>query len=130
MAMVLISHDLGAVSAVCDRAAVMYAGRVVEMNKTAALFSSPRHPYTRGLFDAIPQIDGDRRRLNPIQGTVPDPRALPRGCAFAPRCGSASARCATRAPQLATTGANGLLACFHPVVRAVSPVVTKELVLA
>jgi peptide/nickel transport system ATP-binding protein len=130
MAMVLISHDLGAVSAVCDRAAVMYAGRVVEMNKTAALFSSPRHPYTRGLFDAIPQIDGDRRRLNPIQGTVPDPRALPRGCAFAPRCGSASAGCATHSPQLMNAGANGLLACFHPVVRAVSPVVTKELVLA
>ena len=130
MAMVLISHDLGAVSAVCDRAAVMYAGRVVEMNRTAALFSSPRHPYTRGLFDAIPQIDGDRRRLNPIQGTVPDPRALPRGCAFSPRCGSASARCATNSPQLMNAGANGLLACFHPVVKAVSPRVTKELVLA
>ena len=130
MAMVLISHDLGAVSAVCDRAAVMYAGRVVEMNRTAALFSAPRHPYTRGLFDAIPQIDGDRGRLNPIGGTVPDPQALPMGCAFSPRCASASARCGLHIPQLAMTGATGLLACFHPVGRAASPVVTKELVLA
>ena len=130
MAMVLISHDLGAVSAVCDRAAVMYAGRVVEMNDTATLFSAPRHPYTRGLFDAIPQIDGDRRRLTPIHGTVPDPKALPRGCAFSPRCGSASAQCATHSPELTAGRGNDLLACFHPVVRSVSPVVSKELVLA
>jgi peptide/nickel transport system ATP-binding protein len=130
MAMVLISHDLGAVSAVCDRAAVMYAGRVVEMNDTATLFSAPRHPYTRGLFDAIPQIDGDRTRLLPIQGTVPDPKALPVGCAFSPRCRSASARCAIQSPELTTGRAGGLLACFHPVVRTVAPVATKELVLA
>lgn len=130
MAMVLISHDLGAVSAVCDRAAVMYAGRIVEMNDTAKLFTAPRHPYTRGLFDAIPQLDGDRRRLTPIQGTVPDPRALPNGCAFSPRCGSASARCATHSPELTTGRAGDLLACFHPVGRTVSPAVSKELALA
>lgn len=128
MAMVLISHDLGAVSAVCDRAAVMYAGRVVEMNDTATLFSAPHHPYTRGLFDAIPQIDGDRRRLIPIQGTVPDPKALPVGCAFSPRCGSASARCTIQSPDLERGRAGGLLACFHPVVRTVTPAATKELV--
>jgi peptide/nickel transport system ATP-binding protein len=119
MAMVLISHDLGAVSAVCDRAAVMYAGRIVEMNDTAALFSAPRHPYTRGLFDAIPEIDGDRGRLKPIHGTVPDPRALPQGCAFAPRCGSADPQCHSRSPEPQAGRGGGLLACFHPVAWAV-----------
>lgn len=130
MAMVLISHDLGAVSAVCDRTAVMYAGRVVEMNDTARLFNAPRHPYTRGLFDAIPQINGDRRRLKPINGTVPDPRALPTGCAFSPRCASVNALCKISSPKLTDERSSGMLACFHPAMRPMPPIFSHELAVA
>ncbi|MBL4916749.1 ABC transporter ATP-binding protein [Szabonella alba] len=115
MAMVFISHDLGAVSAVCDRAAVMYAGRIVEQGEIGPLFRTPRHPYTRGLFDALPDLDADRRRLVPIEGTVPDPKALPGGCAFAPRCTRASALCHSDRPGLKPQAGGGRLACFHPV---------------
>ena len=77
MAMVFISHDLGAVSAVCDRAAVMYAGRIVEEGDIATLFSAPAHPYTRGLFAAIPEIDAGRAacdhssRTHAVGSTIP-----------------------------------------------------------
>lgn len=120
MAMVFISHDLGAVSAVCDRVAVLYAGRVVEMNGIAPLFAAPRHPYTRGLFDAIPEIDGPRLPLIPIQGTVPDPKALPKGCAFGPRCPRASALCQTERPSLLPQPQGGQLSCFYSVPLAMA----------
>src|SRR5699024_4451119 len=93
MAIVFISHDLGAVAQVCERVAVMYSGRVVEQGEVDQLFDSPRHPYTRGLFDAIPRLDGPRARLTPIPGTVPDPQQLPQGCSFAPRCSRAQEFC-------------------------------------
>jgi len=115
MAMVFISHDLGAVSAVCDRAAVMYAGRVVEQNHIGELFDNPRHPYTVGLFEAIPELQGPRRRLQPINGTVPNPRHLPRGCAFSPRCAHASDFCRSAQPALLQQPDGGQVACFHPV---------------
>jgi len=115
MAVVFISHDLGAVSQVCDRICVMYAGRIVEEGSVEQLFSSPRHPYTRGLFDAIPSIDGPRRRLTPIQGTVPAPGNMPKGCAFSPRCGSAGPACQTEPPPLVAIGSGRQLACHNPI---------------
>ncbi|WJH38908.1 ABC transporter ATP-binding protein [Aliirhizobium terrae] len=115
MATIFISHDLGAVSQVCERACVMYAGRIVEQGSIAALFDNPQHPYTRGLFDAIPRIDGPRERLIPIPGTVPNPRDLPEGCAFQPRCSPAGVDCRTRRPELSSMGDGRLLSCFHPV---------------
>ncbi|RWR29327.1 ABC transporter ATP-binding protein [Sinirhodobacter populi] len=115
MAMVFISHDLGAVSAVCDRAAVMYAGRIVESGEIGALFRTPRHPYTRGLFDAIPDMQTPRGPLVPIHGTVPDPAHLPAGCAFAPRCGRASDLCREFGPDLKPIPQGGQVACFHPI---------------
>ncbi|PZU19952.1 MAG: ABC transporter ATP-binding protein [Shinella sp.] len=115
MATVFISHDLGAVSQVCERVLVMYAGRVVEQGEIAALFDAPRHPYTRGLFDAIPRLDGERRRLIPIHGTVPDPRRLPEGCAFAPRCSSAIDACGLLNPDLTDMPDGRRLACLRPV---------------
>lgn len=121
MAMVFISHDLGAVSTVCDRAAVMYAGRVVEQNGIRGLFESPRHPYTVGLFQAIPQLDGPRQRLVPIYGTVPDPRHLPTGCSFSPRCTSASDFCTSVQPGLVRQDDGCDLACFNPAAHAVVP---------
>lgn len=120
MAMVLISHDLGAVSAVCDRAAVMYAGRIVEENSVAQLFAAPAHPYTRGLFDAIPDLDAGRGRLLPIEGTVPDPRQLPQGCAFGPRCNRQSANCTILPPDPRPRAQGGAVACFHPLAAPVA----------
>jgi peptide/nickel transport system ATP-binding protein len=104
MALVLISHDLGVVAAQCDRVAVMYAGRVVEAAPAADLFADPIHPYTRGLIGALPRLDGPRQRLTTIAGTVPDPRALPPGCAFAPRCLHATGACAAAVPDEMTLG--------------------------
>jgi len=115
MAMVFISHDLGAVSQVCERVCVMYAGRIVEQGSIEQLFSDPRHPYTRGLFDAIPRIDGPRQRLIPIPGTVPNPKHLPEGCAFSPRCSRAQEVCRTTQPSLESMQGGRWLACHSPV---------------
>jgi peptide/nickel transport system ATP-binding protein len=117
MAMVFISHDLGAVSQVCDRACVMYSGRIVEAGNIDELFELPRHPYTRGLFDAIPQLHGARTRLIPIHGTVPNPGAMPRGCAFSPRCVRAQETCSAGVPRLQAEAGGRLLACSNPVPR-------------
>ena len=100
MGLVLISHDLGVISEVSDRVMVMYAGRVVEQAPADMLFSAPSHPYTRGLLDALPELDGPVKRLEAIPGTVPAPTAMPTGCAFAPRCRSAMSTCQEARPQL------------------------------
>ena len=119
MALVLISHDLDAVAQTCERICVMYAGRIVEDAAVDTLFDAPRHPYTRGLIAALPVMDGPRRRLDPVPGTVPEPWNLPRGCAFVPRCGIATPICGEEAPHLkAIDGvdhrvAGHLAACHH-----------------
>ncbi|WP_118133956.1 ABC transporter ATP-binding protein [Oceanicella sp. SM1341] len=100
MAMVLISHDLGVVSDICDRVAVMYCGRVIETAPAERLFAAPAHPYSIGLMRALPELDGPRRRLDAIPGTVPPPDALPRGCTFAPRCAFADDACSGALPGL------------------------------
>jgi len=92
MALVLVTHDLGVVYQAVDRVAVMYAGQVVELTTTAALFAGPRHPYTIGLIQSIPSIDR-HRALVPVPGSPPDPVTLGRGCPFAPRCAWASLEC-------------------------------------
>ena len=85
MAIMHISHNLGVVAEVADEVAVMYLGRIVERSSVDDLFYNPKHPYTRGLMHSIPQI-GQHQRLEPIRGVVPEPDAIPKGCAFAPRC--------------------------------------------
>jgi peptide/nickel transport system ATP-binding protein len=110
MAIVLISHDLGVVAENCDRVAVMYAGRIVEEAPAAELFDDPRHPYAAGLVGSLPTMDGPRRRLTAIAGTVPDPKAMPLGCAFAPRCDFAGEPCRTT-PALRVVGDNWRIAC-------------------
>jgi peptide/nickel transport system ATP-binding protein len=115
MAMVFISHDLGAVSQVCEQICVMYAGRIVEEGPIQTLFENPRHPYTHGLFDAIPRLDVGRERLIPIHGTVPDPKNLPKGCAFSPRCPWATSFCSDSLPTLTAQSDGRRLSCFHPV---------------
>ena len=100
MALVLISHDLGVVAETCERVAVMYAGRIVEEAPVETLFADPRHPYTQGLLGALPPIEGPRRPLASIPGGVPEPWAMPPGCAFAPRCPKHLAVCDVAAPAL------------------------------
>lgn len=100
MAMVLISHDLGVISDLADRVAVMYAGRVIEQAPAAALFDAPAHPYTAGLLAALPSMEGPRRRLEAIPGAVPAPHDLPPGCAFAARCAARRDICDTAPPRL------------------------------
>uniref|UniRef100_UPI001F379C05 ABC transporter ATP-binding protein n=1 Tax=Falsiroseomonas oryziterrae TaxID=2911368 RepID=UPI001F379C05 len=97
-AVVLITHDLGVVADHADEVVVMYAGRVAERAPAAALFARPEHPYTVGLLGAAPSLEGGAERLASIEGTVPDLRAPPPGCRFAPRCPFAVARCAEQPP--------------------------------
>jgi peptide/nickel transport system ATP-binding protein len=113
MAMVLISHDLGVVAENCDRVCVMYAGRIVEEAPAARLFGDPLHPYAQGLIGALPPLDGPRRRLAAIPGTVPDPKGMPSGCAFAPRCALAAEPCRLSAPSLVPLGEERALACIR-----------------
>lgn len=84
--MILITHDLGVVAETCDKVAVIYAGEIVESASKEQLFRNPQHPYTKGLFGALPKLDDDSRRLSPIKGLPPDPTHLPEGCKFCPRC--------------------------------------------
>jgi peptide/nickel transport system ATP-binding protein len=84
--MIMISHNLGVVAEVCDDLAVIYAGEIVELGSKEAIFDHPTHPYTLGLFKAVPHLDDDSDRLNPITGLPPDPSNLPVGCHFNPRC--------------------------------------------
>ena len=100
-----ISHNLAVVHHVSDRVGVMYLGRLVELGDKSALFARPRHPYTRMLLDAIPDIHMSGRSRTPVQGEVPNPLQPPTGCSFHPRCPHANARCkAERPPMLATQG--------------------------
>ncbi len=113
MAVVMITHNMGVVAEFADRVMVMYAGRAVEQAPVEALFDSPRHPYTRGLLDSIPVIEDERERLATIPGSLPDPRNLPAGCRFEPRCGFAADLCRARLPELTPVGANHFSACLR-----------------
>jgi peptide/nickel transport system ATP-binding protein len=113
MALVLISHDLGVVAESCDRVCVMYAGRIVEQAPVASLFARPTHPYTRGLLGALPPLEGPRRPLSAIPGGVPEPWAMPPGCAFAPRCQRRSAACDAAIPAAARLAPDHQAACIH-----------------
>ena len=113
MALVLISHDLGVVAETCGRVAVMYAGRIVEQAPTSRLFAAPTHPYTQGLLGALPPLDGPRRPLSAIPGGVPEPWAMPPGCAFAPRCAHRSAACDAATPATIALAEGHAAACLR-----------------
>ena len=95
-----ISHNLAVVSHVADRVGVMYLGRLVELADATMLFSQPRHPYTRMLLDAVPDLEMSGRPRTPVAGEVPNPLSPPKGCAFHPRCPHANARCREERPEL------------------------------
>ncbi len=98
LALIFITHNLGIVAKMCDQLAVMYAGRVVEHGPVSRIFNQPTHPYTKALLGSIPRMTDNRDHLTAIEGQPPDLASLPGGCAFAPRCPEAFARCRTEAP--------------------------------
>jgi oligopeptide transport system ATP-binding protein len=119
MAMTLITHDLGVVAGVADRVAVMYGGRIVELGSVRSILKAPRHPYTYALLRSMPRIDERADRpLVAITGQPPNPRRLPPGCAFHPRCERASARCRSERPAL-VAGMRSAVACHHPMEEGV-----------
>ncbi len=114
MAVIFVTHDIGAAVEVADRLAVMYAGRIVEDRPVADLLAAPRHPYSAGLLASTVGTQHRGQPLATIAGAPPDLAELPSGCAFAPRCAAALADCAAAVPPLQRRG-SGALACWHPV---------------
>jgi peptide/nickel transport system ATP-binding protein len=110
-AVMLVTHDMGVIAEVADRVAVMYAGRLAEIGPIADVIHRPRHPYTAGLMGSIPSISDERERLAQIDGAMPRLDAIPRGCAFHPRCPQAMPVCRERRPELREAGAS-LAACW------------------
>ncbi|MBM7618481.1 oligopeptide/dipeptide ABC transporter ATP-binding protein [Bacillus tianshenii] len=108
----LITHDLGVVAEMVDTVIVMYAGQVVEHTDVFTLFSSPKHPYTKGLLDSTPKIHERNEELLTIEGTVPTPAAMPKGCRFQPRCPYAMEKCMHEAPLLEETSAGHKVRCW------------------
>ncbi|WP_425032737.1 ABC transporter ATP-binding protein [Pelagibius sp.] len=116
MGILFITHDLGVVAEVADRVVVMYAGRAVEHGLVGDIFRRPRMPYTSGLLDSIPRVDpkaAERAQLTGIPGNVPNPDALPSGCAFHPRCAFAEARCTEAVPGLRPVGDDHAARCIR-----------------
>ncbi|GAA3938251.1 ABC transporter ATP-binding protein [Actinomadura viridis] len=113
LATLLVSHDLGVVARIAQEVAVMYAGRVVERGPLDAVYTRPAHPYTLGLLRAVPDAETEAGGLRPIPGQPPDPRRLPGGCAFHPRCPFATGRCLTDDPPLVPAGAERAVACHN-----------------
>jgi oligopeptide transport system ATP-binding protein len=111
MAVIVITHDLGVMSATARRLSVMYAGRLAEAGPTSQLLSAPRHPYTRGLLDALPHPEAGHAPLVPIGGSPPSLGRVPAGCPFHPRCTYAQPSCATERPEAEPIAADHLLAC-------------------
>ena len=111
LAMVFVTHDLGIVAKLCDRVAVMYAGRIVETGTVRDMFNRPRHPYTIGLLNCLPTLRRGREPLTAIEGQPPDLAHVPAGCGFAPRCALAEPRCVETRPSLEAVAPDHLVAC-------------------
>ena len=116
--MLVVTHDLGVVSAIADRVVVLYAGRVVEEGSVDDVLGAPAHPYTQGLLRAVPRVTTPTGDLVAIPGQPPDPADRPAGCAFHPRCAFADERCVMELPSLQPVSATRAVACHHPLVRA------------
>lgn len=110
--MIMITHDLGVVSEICDKVAIMYAGEIVESGSLEDIFENPLHPYTNGLFGSIPDIDKEVEFLSPIEGLVPDPANLPSGCKFHPRCKYAQELCSLEEPTFQEVSTGHFTKCF------------------
>lgn len=114
MGVMMITHDLGVVSEVCTRVIVMYLGQVIEEADVDTLFTQPLHPYTKGLLQSIPKLDGDRqKKLYTIKGVVPSLDKIPKGCRFAARCPFADSKCLEAAPVLESVRDKHNVRCWH-----------------
>jgi peptide/nickel transport system ATP-binding protein len=109
---ILITHDLGVVAEMCDEVAIVYAGEIVEKARKEEIFDRPAHPYTRGLFGALPKLEEDAEWLQPVNGMPPDPTNLPKGCKFNPRCPAAREECGKSLPELKEIAPDHLCRCF------------------
>ncbi len=116
LTLLFISHDLGVVRHVCDRVAIMYLGRIVEIGPAQAIYASPRHPYAQALLDSVPRLAAgeEETAFRPIAGELPSPLAPPPGCHFHLRCPFAQARCRGEIPALVADGAGRAVACHFP----------------
>ena len=112
-AMLLITHDLGVVAQNCDRVAIIYAGEIVEYGTLRQVYKNILHPYTEGLFGSVPSLDTTSKRLNAIDGMMPDPTQLPKGCKFADRCKFAEKRCLENEPELIERADGHKVRCFR-----------------
>jgi oligopeptide/dipeptide ABC transporter ATP-binding protein len=110
-AILFITHDLGIAAQICDRVAVMYSGRIVEVGPTLDIFKNPLHPYTRGLLRAIPKL-GEDEKLLPIAGIIPDLAEPPIGCRFHPRCSHKMVECRRKRPSYCSVTRNHTVACY------------------
>ncbi|MCD7852843.1 MAG: ABC transporter ATP-binding protein, partial [Oscillospiraceae bacterium] len=110
--MILITHDLGIVAENCDDVAIVYAGEIVEQGTKEHIFNETAHPYTKGLFGALPDMAGEDEKLHPIAGLPPSPSNLPTGCKFHPRCPNACSRCEKEAPPMTEISAGHYVRCF------------------
>ena len=111
--LLMITHNLGIVSELCQKVAVMYAGRIIEYGTVREVFTNPAHPYTIGLLNAIPKLSGERERLHAIPGHVADAQNLPCGCAFNPRCERCTAQCCEERPAMIRINDDHYVARFH-----------------
>ena len=110
--MIMITHDLGIVAEICDKVAIMYAGSIVEFADVYSLYDNPKHPYTIGLLNSLPDIEKDMEKLMPIKGLMPDPTDLPSGCPFHPRCDSAMEKCSEQMPTSTETTPGHFVKCL------------------
>lgn len=116
MSMIMVTHDLGIVAETCDHVAVVYAGEIIEYGTLEEIFANPAHPYTLGLFGALPNMTGRVKRLTPIVGMPPDPTKLPAGCHFHPRCPYATEECACGEIPVVSLGGTHQCKCCNIVL--------------
>ncbi len=110
---ILITHDLGVVAEMCDKVAVVYAGQILEAGSLEDIFDHPSHPYTVGLFGAIPSLDGDEEMLHPVPGMTPNPADLPSGCKFHPRCKHCTEECKNTEVPMKEIAPGHFCRCLH-----------------
>ena len=111
--MILITHDLGVVAEMCDHCAVMYAGELVEYGTVEEIFDNPKHPYTQALYQSIPSLDKDVKRLHVVPGMVTDPSNLPAYCSFADRCEKKCDMCTANDPVMQDLGNGHFVKCLQ-----------------
>ncbi len=110
----MITHDLGIVAQMCDKVAVIYAGEIVEFGTVQEIYDHTAHPYTQGLFGSLPKLNTTAKRLKAIQGLMPDPTNLPRGCKFSDRCPRATDKCREQCPETTEYRPGHKVKCFYP----------------